>query len=328
MNRRAVLSIIACASIAAWPAALTVAADSAGQSTAHESRIPVAGAQLYAREIGKGPAIIVLHGGPDFDHRYLVPDLDRLADAYRLIYYDQRGRGESAAGVRPEDVTLESEMTDLDAVRKHFGLGSAIVLGHSWGTVLALEYARGHPQAVSHLILLNPAPGSAADLALFRKAYIEKLGPDLDRQRQIAGSDAYKNADPAAVIARYRLHFKPALAREQDYETLMNRMGEAFIHQGSGGILKARAVEDRLMVDTWNHADYDVLSQVRTLQIPTLVLTGDHDFIPPVVAEHTAQALPNAQLVELKDCGHFSYMERPTDVRKAIDRFLHGQRPN
>jgi pimeloyl-ACP methyl ester carboxylesterase len=47
-----------------------------------------------------------------------------------------------------------------------------------------------------------------------------------------------------------------------------------------------------------------------------------------VVAEHTAQALPNAQLVELKDCGHFSYMERPTDVRKAIDRFLHGQRPN
>jgi len=50
----------------------------------------------------------LLHGGPDFDSAYLLPDLDRLADAYRLIYYDQRRRGKSAAGVRAEDVSLAS----------------------------------------------------------------------------------------------------------------------------------------------------------------------------------------------------------------------------
>ena len=77
---------------------------------------------LYTRESGKGPPIIVLHGGPDFDHSYLLPDLDRLASTYRLICYDQRGRGRSAAGVKPEDVTLESEMQDLDAVRRKYGL--------------------------------------------------------------------------------------------------------------------------------------------------------------------------------------------------------------
>ena len=66
-----------------------------------ESRISVGRASLYSREIGQGKAIIVLHGGPDFDHAYLLPDLDRLANSFRLIYYDQRGRGRSADGVLP-----------------------------------------------------------------------------------------------------------------------------------------------------------------------------------------------------------------------------------
>src|SRR3954468_8985305 len=111
-----------------------------------ETRIPVGNTSLYSREIGRGQPIIVLHGGPDFDHRYLLPDLDRLADAFRLIYYDQRGRGRSADEVLPDDVTLTSDVDDLDQVRQHFSLESAALLGHSWGAVLALEYALRHPR--------------------------------------------------------------------------------------------------------------------------------------------------------------------------------------
>jgi proline iminopeptidase len=58
---------------------------------AAETRIPIGSTSLYSRAIGRGTSIIVLHGGPDFDHGYLLPDLDRLSDAFRLIYYDQRG---------------------------------------------------------------------------------------------------------------------------------------------------------------------------------------------------------------------------------------------
>src|SRR3954454_6492136 len=108
---------------------------------AHEVRIPVDGAELYCREIGNGTPIIVLHGGPDFDHSYLLPDLDRLAASYRLIYYDQRGRGRSADHVQADDVTLASDIDDLGRVMRHFHLKSAALLGHSWGAVLALEYA-------------------------------------------------------------------------------------------------------------------------------------------------------------------------------------------
>jgi len=292
------------------------------ESKPSESHIKVDSTSLYVRVIGKGKPVIVLHGGPDFDHSYLLPDLDKLKDAFRLIYYDQRGRGKSAENVRPEDVTLRSDLDDLDRVRQHFRLNSAVLLGHSWGTVLALEYALRHPARVSHLILMNPAPASAADLAAFRKTYLEKIGPDMDRQREIVASAAYQAGDPEAVIARYRIHFKPSLARADDYERLMATMQAAFRRQGSEGIVKARAVEDRLMRDTWEIPGYDLAPKLRSVGIPTLVIAGDHDFFPIAVAAHIAEALPNGKLVTMKNCGHFAYLECPGEVRNAIRRFL------
>jgi proline iminopeptidase len=252
--------------------------------------------------------------------------LDRLSNSYRLIYYDQRGRGRSAAGVRPEDVTLASEIADLETIREHFSLDSMILLGHSWGTVLALEYARRHPERVSHLILMNPAPVSAVDLATFRDVYKQKLGADLSRQKEIVATTAYQEGDPGAVTARYRLHFKPALMRAEDYEKLMARMNAAFVSQGKTGIVEARAVEDRLMRDTWEVDGYDLLPALQALRIPTLVVAGDHDFIPVAIAEHIAKAIPNAHLVVLKDCGHFSYLECPDAVRGNIDAFFLGKK--
>ena len=117
--------------------------------SAGEDRVAIGGASLYVRDVGHGSSFIVLHGGPDFDHAYLLPDLDRLSDTYRLIYYDQRGRGKSAAGVRPEDVSLSSDVDDINVVMQHFQLQSSALLGHSWGTVLALEYALRYPARVS-----------------------------------------------------------------------------------------------------------------------------------------------------------------------------------
>ena len=287
-----------------------------------EFRIPVGRASLHVRTIGRGQPLIVLHGGPDFDFGYLLPELDRFKDAFRLIYYDQRGRGRSADHVRPEDVTLASDVDDIDRVRRRFRLDSAALLGHSWGTVLALEYALRHPARVSHLILMNPAPASARDVAVLRKAYLEKLGTEMDRQRAVVSSTAYQVGDPEAVAARYRIHFKPALTRTEDYEKLMARMRAGFIRQGRKGIVKARAVEDQLMRDSWEVPTYDLLPRLRSLGVPTLVITGDQDFIPVEVAERIAQAIPNATLVTIKGCGHFTYLECADEVRAAVDDFF------
>src|SRR4030095_11137805 len=107
----------------------------------HEGYCPVPGAQLYFREIGTGSPLVLLHGGPDFNHHYLLRQLDRFASAFRLIYYDQRGRGKSSRGVAPEGVNIDSEVDDVDQLRQYFGLDATTVLGHSWGSLLAMEYA-------------------------------------------------------------------------------------------------------------------------------------------------------------------------------------------
>ena len=327
MRTRLIVARLAAAFVAVLPSDSARAALQTKQTAPpRESRIPVGSVSLYSREIGRGQPIIVLHGGPDFDHGYLLPDLDRLSDAFRLIYYDQRGRGRSADQVLPEEVTLASDIDDLERVRQHFDLESPALLGHSWGAVLALEYALRHPERVSHMILMNPAPASASDLALFRKVYAQKLGADMDRQRDIMASAAYKEGDPEAVAARYRLHFKPALRRPEDYEKLMATMKAGFISQGKEGILKARAVEDRLMRDTWQVAGYDLLPKLQTLSIPTLVISGDHDFFPGEIAAHIARAIPSGQLVTLRNCGHFAYLECAGDVRNAFNNFFRRTR--
>ena len=210
----------------------------------------------------------------------------------------------------------------MDGVRQHFKLESAVLLGHSWGAVLALEYALRHPARVSHLILMNPAPASASDVAVLRKAYVQQLGADMDRQREITAGAAYKAGDPEAVAARYRIHFTHALARSQDYEKLMATMKAGFVRQGKDGIVEARAVEDRLMRDTWDVPGYDLHPKLGTLKIPTLVIVGDRDFIPVAITEHIARAIPNARLVTIKDCGHFAYLECGGEVRTAFSRFF------
>ena len=76
------------------------------------------------------------------------------------------------------------------------------------------------------------------------------------------------------------------------------------------------------MADTWSLDGYDALPKLRSLNIPTLVIYGDHDFIPSFVAEQIAEALPAARIDTMKDCGHFAYLECPGPVRKEIDAFF------
>jgi proline iminopeptidase len=294
-----------------------------GQDPVHavprEGLIAVGGADLYFRDIGRGKPIVVLHGGPDFDHTYLLPDMDRLSDTYRLIYYDQRGRGRSAKGVRPEDVSIQSEIADLEKVREHFQLDSIALLGHSWGALLALEYAIRYPERVSHLILMNPAPVTKADFMQFREARVRQLGADRDRMKAIAATPGYQEGDPETVASYYRIHFKGGIRRPEDLEKVLAALRASFTREG---ILKARAVEARLVDETWLSDTYDPLTPLRRLAVPTLVIHSDHDFIPEESAAHIARAIPKARLARIKDCGHFAYLECPDAVRAEIAGLL------
>ena len=273
---------------------------------------------LFCREVGDGPPIVVLHGGPDFDHAYLRPELDRLADAFRLVYYDQRGRGRSAEGVRPEDVTLASELDDLELVRSHFGLEPVAVLGHSWGGVLAMEYAVRHLERVSHLILLDTGPASAADWRVLREELVRRRDPrDQEEMNAIVATDAYARGDLEAEAEYYRRHFRMTLRQPALLEALVARLRANFTE---GGVVLARTIEHRLYDETSRAEDWNLFPGLRELDVPTLVLHGEHDFVPVELAARVAEAVPGARLTVLPGCGHFTYLEAPDAVFQEVTR--------
>jgi proline iminopeptidase len=280
-------------------------------------------ARLHVRDTGSGMPIVVLHGGPDFDHEYLLPDLDRLAGQFRLVYYDQRGRGRSFTGEGPDDVTIDGELEDCDRVREWTGSRSVAVLGHSWGGLLAMEYAFRYPERVSHLILMNTAPVSHADMLGLSQAWRASRSPEAAARMTALRSDpAYQRGEPGSDLEYNRIHFSKALWRPEDLERLIGRFRVGFTPDG---IVAARAIEESLYRQTLGLEGYDLMPQLRELRVPTLVIHGDHDFIPLDIPRHVAAAIPGARLEVVRSCGHFAYFEQPEQVGALITSFLTGR---
>jgi proline iminopeptidase len=272
------------------------------------------------REVGEGHPVVVVHGGPDFDHRYLLPELDRLAQGCRLVYYDQRGRGRSFDGEAPDDITILSEIVDLDCVRRARRLDTVAVLGHSWGALVAMEYAVGFPDRVSHLILLSTAPASPDDAStLWRTLQAGRSAEQSEAMAALVSDPAYQRGDVDADAAYYRIHFASALQRPELLEDLVGRLRRGTTEEG---IVAARAIEQRLYEQTWRSPDYDLLARLELLRVPTLLIHGDVDLIPVELARHVAEAIPGARLEVLTRCGHFAYLEQPERTYDAIAGFL------
>ncbi len=274
---------------------------------------------LFCRDVGSGHPIVVVHGGPDFDHAYLLPELDRLAASFRLVYYDQRGRGRSAEGVRPEDVTLASELDDLERVRSHFELESLAVLGHSWGGVLAMEYAIRHPDRVSQLLLLDTGPASADDWRSFREELARRRPADVDAMRAIASTDAYARGDLEAEAAYYRIHFRITVRQPDQLEMLVARLRSHFTRRGRASSRGRSSTGSTRRPP--GQMDWDLFPALRRLDVPTLVLHGEDDFVPVEFAVRIAEAVPGARLSVLPGCGHFTFLEAPELVFEEIDVF-------
>ena len=279
----------------------------------------VRGTRLYYREIGRGQPVVVLHGGPSFNHDYLVPEMDRLSRFFRLIYYDQRGRGKSEGGIQPEDVTLESEIRDLDDLREYFQLEKVAVLGHSWGGLLAMEYAIQHPDRVSHLVLMNTAPASYSDWTSFRQKREDTEADTLEKMKAIAETALFESGDLEVEADYFRIHFGATLRRLDLLEGLIRSLRSSYTPEG---IRRARAIAGHLHEETSESSSFDLFSRLKELHTPSLVICGDYDFIPAECSEHIAEAIPGTQLVILGDCGHFTYLECPEQVETAVLDFF------
>jgi proline iminopeptidase len=267
----------------------------------------VRGVELFERRLGAGPEVVVLHGGPGAHHDYLLPGFDTLANGRTLVYYDQRGGGQSAVG-RDVPVGALEQVHDLEALRDVWGLEQMHLLGYSWGALLAMLYAIEYPHRVASLALVSPAPAAASE----RPGYETKL--------------AARNNTPELKAARAALQSSDL--RQKDLEAYGRRLFElavsGYFHDPARAReLTAFRVTGRTQQAVWDSlgTEYDLRPALRKLKVPAMVLHGDDDPIPLNTARATAEAL-GAEFVVLPHAGHVPYVEAAEEFTAALDRFL------
>ncbi len=132
--------------------------------------------QLFTRRVGSGPLVVVLHGGPGASHDYLLPQYDLLATRRSLLYYDQRGGGQSPVP-RDTPVGWREHVADLDALREQLELDRLTLCGYSWGGLLAVLYFLEHPERVARLALVSPASITADYRREFEAEFARRMLP-------------------------------------------------------------------------------------------------------------------------------------------------------
>ncbi len=121
--------------------------------------------------------VIVIHGGPGNDYRYLL-SLEALADDYYVVFYDQRGAGLSPR-VPAEELTLTSSLEDLTRIINYYAQDRKVsLIGHSWGAMLASGYLGSHPERVDKIVLAEPGMLTDETAVLFE----EKMTPKISLQ--------------------------------------------------------------------------------------------------------------------------------------------------
>jgi proline iminopeptidase len=284
------------------------------------------GCSLYVAEFGKGPPVVVIHGGFGAEHSYMLDAFDGLASKYHLVFYDQRGSlrspynvfGKGGSEACPDSlITISNHVADLERLRKELGVEKMTLVAHSMGTFLALSYLEKFPQRVAGLVLLSPGvplrPVHDQQLLAEQKAATNAMfeRPEIEAEKKRAGVDRPPLSDKQK-IEEWRIRFASANLYDLSKWRQL-RGGMAFYNPRAGSDASKGFPQT-----------YDFVEVLRSRSCPTSVILGDHDFIDPgarVIRQELAD-VPRVQLTVLKDAGHLLWIDQPDSFRVALDRAL------
>ncbi|MDT7837601.1 alpha/beta fold hydrolase [Aquabacterium sp. OR-4] len=301
-------------------------ADGVPRTTEHDPSLPAVtlrGYRFHAEAHGDParPVLIVLHGGPGADYRYLQ-GLAELADQYRVVFYDQRGSGLSPR-VPAEGITVAAYLADLDAFVDHFGQGRRVhLLGHSWGAMLASAYAGAHPVKVGRLVLAEPGFLDADALADFGAS-----GGGWPGWRVVWGF-------ARAWVAKWFVRSDgDAWARDDWFlqQALLLMQGPDALCDGRlpplqawrGGSPAFQATLGRMLDDPAWAASLDFRPGDQPWPGPTLFVTGACNRLHGAAYQRRhLRHFSQVRLVEIAQAGHFMFNDRPERSVAVVRAFL------
>lgn len=283
---------------------------------ARQGMVSMDNARLFYEVIGNGEPIVVVHGGPGLDHAYLQPGLDALATRYTLIYYDQRGTGRSSAALDSATINIDTFVEDIETLRQTLGFERVTVMGHSFGSVIATEYALRYPESLHALILMNPVePGSRYREATGERQRARQTAEDREDMSELTQSEAFTARDPSTLSQVYRVAFRQLLKERDRISELDLDLQNATARNGQD---VAALLGGSLGEVNW----WDRLPDVQT---PVLVLHGRYDAPPIDMSRELAETFPVGTF-EVLDAGHFPYLEDREGLLSAVSGFFAGLR--
>jgi proline iminopeptidase len=252
--------------------------------------------------------LIVVNGGPGFDHTYLhlSKAWGMLAKSRTVVFYDQRGTGRSVGNYKGQTFTLKDQIEDLEALRAHLGYEHIDLLGHSWGGFLVMAYAAVHPDRADHLAIVDSAAPKWKDtLFLFDDVFPETT----ERQAAVAFADGM--GDKAAKAASMHEYLSMLCYSTENRDAfLVGMAGSSFSEQVNQAV-------------TQSIEGFDLNPEIRKFRFPVLVLTGRYDMnVAPLVAYKIHQAIPGSKFIVFERSGHLPFYEEPEGFVRVIESFL------
>jgi proline iminopeptidase len=276
--------------------------------------LPVDGGRIWYKisGTGHGTPLILLHGGPGFSSFYLKP-FEALGDDRQVVRYDQLGSGKSDPTTDTTLFTIDHFVQDLDSLRSSLGCGKVDLLGHSWGTILAFEYYRAHPDHVASLILASPA----LDIPAWERNARRLVGTLSDSAQQaIRDAEATKDYDAPAYQAAMEEFYGKYVWRhpvEADLDSTMATF--------NGGIYNYMQGPSEFTI-TGTLKSYDVTSELATIKVPTLYTVGEFDEADTATVRHFADLTPGAEFVVLAGAAHLTTWDAPEQSVRVVRGFL------
>lgn len=252
--------------------------------------------------------LVVVTGGPGFDHGYIRigGPWATIAKQKQVVFYDQRGTGKASQVASGTQLTVADFIADIEALRATLGIERISLLGHSWGGHLAMAYAARHPNRVEKLILVAAAaPRLSETKFLFSDVFPEH------QERWRAWTAAMRRGDEAFTNQHADAYFNMLFHSPAKRDAWISR---------------ARHLQfnPHLASRLWSaEAAPDVTEAVAKLEIPALVIHGRHDMnVATETAYRTANLLRRAKLVVFEESGHLPFFEEPRKFADAVLAFL------
>ena len=252
--------------------------------------------------------LLCINGGLHFGHDVLWPALAPLSGNRQLVFFDQRGRGQSQQPPGARSARIEHYAGDVAALRLALGIERWNVLGHSWGGGIAMLATAQDQDAVNRLVLVDAVGPTSEWLSRLHAAALERL--DGERRDTLARLDpVLLHEDNVDAHAAYTSALYPAWFADRDFGAIFS---SPRANSGTGAAVAARLRRE----------GYDWTDTVASIRVPTLIVHGDHDLIDIGVAESIARLVPGAELSIIEHAGHMPFWESPEAFFARVEEFL------